>query len=290
MQNSVSRPTRAILNFSHRCALSCEWCYVPFETPAAQRETVLGIVDRLVVCGFSHLTLGGGDPFQYSFIGDVAKKAHSCGLFVHVDTHGKSLTPTALNTNLVTAWLGLVGLPLDGPTAVIHDTMRSASGHFDLVIRRSKWLASIGQDVKINTMVSAQNSDSLTALADFIVELSPSRWSLYQFWPLGPAEKVLQKHSISDASFQSIAVDAASRVKSKSNITVEIVGKKNRIATYPVIHHDGSVFVISNKDPNILARVCSVFDSDAREVISGACGPERVQSATRYISVRTNSS
>lgn len=247
---------------------------------------MLDVVDRIAALGFSQLTLGGGDPFQYAFISDVACKAHGRGLFVHIDTHGKSLLPTQANTKLLTQFVDLVGLPLDGSSADIHDTMRGSRGHFELVRKRIEWLKVHGHRVKINTLVSAQNIDSLFALADFIAEISPSRWSLYQFWPLGPASSVSANHSIDDVLFLTLAHEAAERSASKTGMDVEVVGRQNRRSTYPIVHHDGSVFVHSGASAEFLTPVCSVFDANAREAIDTVCGPERPQAATRYISVR----
>lgn len=281
----VSPPTRAVLNFTHRCALNCEWCYVPFKSAPARREVVLDVVDRIATLGFSHLTLGGGDPFQYVFISAVARKAHEQGLFVHIDTHGKSLLPTQTNTELLTQFVDLVGLPLDGSSADVHDTMRRSRGHFELVRKRIKWLKVHGYRIKINTLVSAQNIDSLLALADFISEISPSRWSLYQFWPLGPASSVSANHSIDDVLFMARAHEAAERSAAQTGMDVEVVGRQNRRSTYPIIHHDGLVFVHSGVSAEVLIPICSVFDANAREAIDTVCGPERPQAATRYISI-----
>ena len=108
------RPTRVVLNFSHRCALNCEWCYVPFETARALRRVVTSVVDRVASLEFQTITFGGGDPFQYSYVGDLARRAKALGLGVHVDTHGKSLTASQANTLLVTEAIDLLGLPLVG--------------------------------------------------------------------------------------------------------------------------------------------------------------------------------
>lgn len=282
----VSPPTRAVLNFTHRCALNCDWCYVPFESPPARREVVLNVIDRIAALGFSHITLGGGDPFQYAFISDVARKAHGRGLFVHIDTHGKSLLPTQANTKLLAQFVNLVGLPLDGSSADRHDTMRRSRGHFELIRKRIEWLKVHDHRIKINTLVSAQNIGSLIALADLVAEISPSRWSLYQFWPLGPANRVSTNHAVDDVAFLTLAHEAAERSASKTGMDVEVVARQSRRSTYPIVDHDGFVFVHSGTSAEFLTPICSVFDANARETIDMVCGPERAQAATRYLSAR----
>ncbi len=225
---AVSPPTRAVLNFTHKCALACEWCYVPFGTPAAERDVVKRIVDRLSFFGFLQLTLGGGDPFQYSFLPEIAIAARKAGLFVQIDTHGKSMVPNHLNERTLREAVQLVGLPLDGPTADDHDRMRSSPGHFDLLMRRFAWLKAIGTPVKINSMISAQNCGTLAALASVVSDLSPVRWSIYEFWPLGPAASARQLHSLQSSIFSAAASEAVAKVNVNTAIEVEVVAWESR--------------------------------------------------------------
>ncbi|MBK8063315.1 MAG: radical SAM protein [Betaproteobacteria bacterium] len=122
----MNRPQRAILNFAHRCAMTCEWCYVPFEESAAREHVVKAIVQRVADLEFKSLTVGGGDPFQYRFLPDILRFAHSLNLFVHVDTHAKGLRQTAENLELLRSSVDLIGLPMDGSSPAVHDLMRSS--------------------------------------------------------------------------------------------------------------------------------------------------------------------
>ena len=275
-----------MLNFAHRCALQCEWCYVPFETPRAQRGIVEGIIDRVASLGFRTITFGGGDPFQYSYVGDLARRAKEAGLFVHIDTHGKSLTASQRTESLLVDAVDLIGLPLDGPTREVHDGMRSSPGHFDVVMNRLRWLKRLSVPVKINTIVSSRNIDGLPDLSTIVQSLSPWRWSLYQYMPLGPAAKVESIHMLPTASFQSAVARIAARLRSQANGLLEVADSEKRRATYPIVHHDGTVFAHSRTDASVMVPVCSIFDAGARDIIDSACGPERGEAATRYVTVR----
>ena len=129
----ANRTERIILNFAHRCALSCEWCYVPFGGAPAQVNMISAIVDRIAELGFRFLTIGGGDPFQYSFLPKILYQAKAASLFVHVDTHAKSMRQLPIIRKVLNEAVDLLGLPLDGSVAALHDEMRSAPGHFDIV-------------------------------------------------------------------------------------------------------------------------------------------------------------
>jgi hypothetical protein len=140
---------------------------------------------------------------------------------------------------------------------------------------------------KINTLVSKQNVGSLLAMPQVISSLAPTHWSLYQFWPLGPAARVREEHVIDDEAFMvhATAVTAHANAEDRG-IRPEVVGWFSRRATYPIVHHDGEVFVHSSSDPDALIYLCSIFEAHAREKIDAACSPERPGAADRYSPVR----
>jgi MoaA/NifB/PqqE/SkfB family radical SAM enzyme len=259
---------------------------VPFQTPRAQRRVVEAIVDRVASLGFRNITFGGGDPFQYSYIGDLARRAKGAGLYVHIDTHGKSLAASQRTESILRDAVDLIGLPLDGPTREVHDGMRSSPGHFDAVVKRLRWLKRLPVPVKINTIVSRRNVDSIPELATFVENLAPWRWSIYQYMPLGPGASVERTHAMTAAEFESAQVTVSARLGPRAARLLEIADKDGRRSTYPIVHHDGTVFGHSSVDAGVMVPVCSIFEARARELINNACGPERSEAATRYTTTR----
>jgi MoaA/NifB/PqqE/SkfB family radical SAM enzyme len=282
LSSTTPKPTRVILNFSHKCALKCEWCYVPFGSVPAKLEIVEAIVDWVAKLGFSSITFGGGDPFQHSFIETTLRRAKMSGLFVHVDTHAKSLRQSKQTFTLLVQAVDLLGLPLDGPNAEVHDRMRSTPGHFDLLRRHLDWLKPYRERVKINTVLSAKNSETVPALAELVGFIAPSRWSLYQYWPLGPAERVSSTHCLRDGEFEAKTRRAA-ELLAGSDTVVEINNQESRRATYPIVQHDGSIFVHAPAPLNNFRYIGSIFEEDAQYAILESCAAERATAATRYV-------
>jgi MoaA/NifB/PqqE/SkfB family radical SAM enzyme len=280
--NLDSRPKRVILNFAHRCAMKCEWCYVPFASQPAKKHTVCAIVHRIADLEFTALTLGGGDPFQYSFLPDVLSIAKKRKLFVHVDTHGRSMRETDSVRHCIEECVDLIGLPLDGSTAAVHDAMRSSPGHFDLVCRRIDWLGSAKDRLKINTIVSAKNIDDVSSLADLVTSIEPRRWSIYQFWPLGPAKLVSNIHNLTDVKFGSSMRGLNTRTERMTGITVEQNSAESRRDTYPIVHHDGAVSVHLPFPENEFVSLGSIFDADILSKILERCRSERSAARSRY--------
>lgn len=253
-----------------------------FDAPAARKTIVSDIVDRIASLSFDVITFGGGDPFQYSYIGDIAERAKAAGLYVHIDTHGKALAQSQKNARLITNNVDLVGMPLDGARSDVHDAMRRAPGHFDLLMNRFEWLKRIGAQFKINTIVTRFNVDSLSELATRVCKLNPSRWSIYQYMPLGPGARVASSHEIEIEEFRFAIELAKETLGPQSELLIEVADKDSRRSTYPIVQHDGSVFVHTQDDPSSLQYVCSIFDRQARERIDEACGPERLIAMSRY--------
>lgn len=262
--------------------MSCEWCYVPFGTPIAREQVVQSIVHRIAELGFTSLTVGGGDPFQYRFLPNVLYLARSLNLFVHVDTHAKSLREIPDNLDLIRSSIDLVGLPMDGSSAETHDRMRSSPGHYDLITRRLHWLAPFRGRLKINTVVSAVNQHDLVRLAKVIAVIQPNRWSIYQYWPLGPGAHLAGKHALSKVQFSQVA-EQARWVLHGSETVVEVNAWDSRRDTYPIVHHDGEIFVHSTANDDEFISLGSLFEENAMDLISSHCGSDRPVAVTRYL-------
>lgn len=276
------RPFRAVLNFTQKCSMNCEWCYVPFCTAPARAPVVQAIVSRVAELGFTSITIGGGDPFQYPFIPAILRHAKSCGLFVHVDTNGKGLRQSPSNLKLIEDTVDLLGLPLDGSESTVHDQMRNSPKHFGLICGRIAWLGSLRSRLKINTIVSAANSHDIANLGRLLTSLAPARWSVYQYWPLGPAARAATKHSISDALFLR-STAALSEITGDNGPVLEIIPGECRRNTTPIIHHDGEVFAHTAFPNDEFLSLGSIFDSDSLKLMCSACSAGRPIANTRYI-------
>lgn len=262
--------------------MNCEWCYVPFEAPAAREEVVASLVRRIADLRFTSLTVSGGDPFQYRFLPAILQLAKSRHLFVHVDTHGKSLRESSENLHLIRSTVDLLGFPVDGPSPAVHDLMRGSPGHFNLVARRLRWLRPLHHRLKVNTVVSALNVHNLVELSTLVAAYQPSRWSLYQYWPLGPAARVETRHSLPDSDFATFAEQVRPAFLDNATV-VEINPRESRRDTYPIIHHDGEVFVHATYPENAFIPLGSLFEADTMKRIRSHCESDRPSANTRYL-------
>jgi MoaA/NifB/PqqE/SkfB family radical SAM enzyme len=237
------------------------------------------IVERSAQIGFKVITFGGGDPMLYSFLPDLIEAAKYCGLFVHVDTNAIGLQCTPETAKLLVSGIDLLGLPLDGPRPEIHNQIRSASSHFELVLGRLKWLAPFRHKTKINTLVSKFNARSISEMVSLIKDLSPARWSLYQYWPLSFGKNVANKHLISAQEF-SHCMDALPALIDE--VRVEANPIPLRRLTYPFVAQDGTVYLHHISDPSAYEFLGPIFNDEVVAEMFRRCGPERENALSRY--------
>lgn len=175
-------------------------------------------------------------------------------LFTQLDTNGISLRP--IHYDLIRETVNLVGLPLDGSTAVIHGMMRSDMRHFDIVTDHLRSLSGV-IPLKVNTVVSRLNAVDLPCLATVLSQYSIQRWALYQFWPLEPAGPSAHRHRIeSDVFFE--AVQAADDAKRFTTVEVGSVDQRRR--AYFIVTSAGRAYTIDHNNPNRYVELGSVFD------------------------------
>lgn len=276
------RPKRAILNFNHKCALNCEWCYIAFGSSKPKVSIVEKIINKICSLGFTILTIGGGDPFQYSFIWNIIKKAKSKGLYIHIDSNGRFQNKSESEFSIIREKVDLIGFPIDGPTALTHDSMRSTQGHFDIILKNIEWLTPLISKIKINTIVSKKNIQTLPEMNHFINTISPKRWSIYQYMPIGPGGRVAQKYLLSSLDFNDAMIPIINKF-SNSDIIIEINDSESRKRTYPIIDHNGFVYIHDKSINDNLKNIGSLFENNIMEKICKYCGSDREIAKSRYI-------
>jgi hypothetical protein len=135
--------------------------------------------------------------------------------------------------------------------------------------------------VKVNTIVSKVNVEALSAVGSLVAALAPSRWSIYQYWPLSTGRAAAKTHAIPDAEF----LEAASPLAQRSDLgktVVEVVPARSRCRTYPLLSHDGTVYVHYESAERDFDLLGSLFDDRVVARVVACCSPERPDAAARY--------
>lgn len=262
--------------------MRCEWCYVPFrpkDSEVPNRSKLLAVMGSLISQGVSIVTIGGGDPTVYPFWGEIAREAKLGGVFVHLDTNGIGLRADESTRLVLNEFVDLLGLPLDGPNADVHFSMRGRSGHFEATLDKLRWVAASGVKTKINTIVSRCNLKSMPCMLELISKLSPTRWSIYEYWPLVDGGKSRMAHQLNEGEFAQLFTIIPAAIGSTQ---IEINPRLSRRLTYPIVSHDGEVYVHSRTDESRFDKLGSIFTSGTLERGFALCVGDRESAALRY--------
>ena len=226
------------------------------------------------------MTLGGGDPYQYNWIGDILKFAKTKNLFVHIDTNAIRMKETNKNIEILTNYVDLIGIPLDGSNEYTHDLSRMKKGNFNLIINKLNWLSFIKDRLKINTFVAAHNIDDLINLSLYIKDINPKIWSIYQYWPINNNPKVNEKYFLNNPIFEK-TTNTLKKDFIKSNIILDISGKNKRRKKYPIITHNGDAYIHHNKD-DLLLKIGNIFLDSTIDKMIYSCQKDNFDFEFRY--------
>ena len=78
---------------------------------------------------------------------------------------------------------------IDGSTPEVHQSVCGAAGTFAKTLRAIRIAEVVGLKIEINTLITRQNVDDLTAIADLIRPMRIARWNLYFLVPMIAASR-----------------------------------------------------------------------------------------------------
>ena len=248
---------RASLNFTSKCNMGCQYCYIPFSRDTVDAVVVERVLSRLFDIGVCSITIGGGDPLQYPFLIDALPAVRSSFNFIQLDSNLIRLDSHAADT--IVRNVDLVGVPLDGPNAQSHGQMRSSPDHFGQVMEAIK-LLDHRVSVKINSVLSVRNYQTFLELSDIVAEIEPLIWAIYQFWPIGDrARRFALRFILEDAKYREIVELIRNRHPRQ---TIESGESAERAGSYFFVNHNGLVYATDPHDQDKYVWLGSVFDAD----------------------------
>ena len=110
--------------------------------------------------------------------------------------------------------------------------------------------------VKINTVVTKKNAQDIIKIGHFLRRFHPSRWSLYQYWPLGFGLKNNERFIIGQSEFLAITEQVEQQ---DFGFTVECNTISCRDSTYLFVTHSGVLYVLHPNSTDGYLRVGKDF-------------------------------
>jgi MoaA/NifB/PqqE/SkfB family radical SAM enzyme len=191
-----------------RCNLACDFCYgpVPDADPAGRRDAILR---ALAASSARVVTFCGGEPLVVRQVGRYAAFLGKQGKSTVLNTNGQLLR-TRLRQGFRLADFNMIGISIDGSTPDVHRAMRGAKADLHEVLGAAR-LVSYHREVrlKLATVVSSVNRESLPQLAEIVHKLRPDIWRLYQYSSRGDQNFGQKRHRLGDEDFQLLVKEAA---------------------------------------------------------------------------------
>jgi MoaA/NifB/PqqE/SkfB family radical SAM enzyme len=252
-------PSRVIVNFTAKCNMRCDFCYIPFDGHETSGADLKRVVARLAEWGVSSLTFGGGDPMMYPQLDAALELARSLlpAAFLQLDTNGlRGVRDNRLER--LAALVDLVGLPIDGVSTDIEWRMRRHRAHLRSVVAAAEAVTGVGGAVKVNTVVTRVNLHEIGEIGRQVARIGARIWSLYEFWAIGPgATAGRERHALPAGAYAGalrVAREAA------PDVVIEAGEVALREAAYFFVTDQGDAYCTGPGSSGMYTALGSLFD------------------------------
>jgi MoaA/NifB/PqqE/SkfB family radical SAM enzyme len=178
---------------SLRCNLQCPHCYST-SGPWARQELDPGLLADVVSdgarMGYQVLSISGGEPFLYSGLSDVLRRARASGMRTTVTTNGYFLDPRYLDPLI--GYVDVLAISLDGPPE-IHNRMRGSPQAFDRLCAGMTHLRASGINFGFIHTLTNESWIHLLWLAEFAAKNGARLLQLHPLELAGRAETTLKQ-------------------------------------------------------------------------------------------------
>ena len=260
-------PNSTCWNITSRCNDKCRFCYRDKYTKDLTFEEQKKVIDRVAESGIKKLTFAGGEPLLIPGIEDLVLYAKSKGLLVSMTSNCILMTNERLD--FFFEHLDWLTVSLDGANEEMQQAMTRGAGHATRVINVLKAAGEAAKRncrIKINTVVSNVNKNSIADIAALVSNYPVDRWKLFQFTPVrGNAVLSQDMFLISNELFHSIADDMQSRFTHNNKI-LSISDSNNIENAYFVIFPNGDIRISTGMKDTHLGNVleddiCSIWEN-----------------------------
>ena len=176
------------------CALACRHCRaeaIPNRDPK-ELTTDEGkrLLDEIKAMGCPIVVLTGGDPAERPDLVELVRHGTSIDLRVALTPSATPKVTDALLQELSDAGLARLAISLDGIDAASHDGFRGVEGSFERTFEILGAARRLGLTTQVNTTVTDLNVGDLEKIAERLVALDISLWSVFFLVPTGRATQL----------------------------------------------------------------------------------------------------
>jgi AdoMet-dependent heme synthase len=175
------------INVTNLCNLTCVYCSYAStpgrDEPELDRAVIDSLLDDAKSIGNKVVHFSGGEPVIRKDMPDLIAHASRNGFKMRMHSNGALLTEAKLS-QLWEAGLRQVLVSLDGP-AEQHDWHRQRPGLWDKTIAGIRNAVSLGFNVRVNSVATVRNVDTIAGLMPLVMELGVATFSVFYMIPIG---------------------------------------------------------------------------------------------------------
>lgn len=173
------------------CNMACGYCFATFDDVRIDlpkgylpKTEAFGVIRALAEAGFDKINFVGGEPTTCPWLDDLIDLSCELGLTVSMVTNGTRTDRKWLQS--MAGKLHWLGLSMDSLSDETNRQIGRSVNGLPMSAQRYAALCAdvhaVGIRLKINTVVNAFNQHEY--LADFINEVKPERWKIFQALPV----------------------------------------------------------------------------------------------------------
>ncbi|WP_201578825.1 radical SAM protein [Psychrobacter sp. Pi2-52] len=223
-----------------KCNLKCDFCYGPYPE-SESRDILKSIAQQISTSSIANVTLCGGEPFVNPDIFEIIDILLKDGKNVYVSTNGHF--PEKLSR--VLDKLSGISISLDAGNNIDFERIRGRLSNFDKVVDSIKLVSTThSHKLKVTTVLSRVNIESIINIGEFISEFNPKVWRILQFVPRMKGSINRDIYEISNEEFIK-SVQALGPIFPNLNI---YASKSEDIDSCFLIDHAGNILLPQGED------------------------------------------
>ncbi len=200
-----SFPTFIDWDITQRCNLNCPYCSATSTrdaSPDLPFSVIEGFVDELVGNNLFQVSISGGEPFLRRDFVDILELILSGGISAYTSTNGTLITEQ-LAGRLTDIGLREIQVSIDGPTDVVHDSIRGAQS-FKKATAAVSALKGVGLRVIVSFTLLKSNMNTVPGMVKLVGELDADALKINSVYPAGRARGVFDTINPTESDIDSI--------------------------------------------------------------------------------------
>lgn len=187
----MSATKKLSINFhiTEKCNMSCKYCFAKYSEQTCKEKSLSlsqyrKIIKQISVQGFSKISFAGGEPLLHPLLPELISYAKELGLTTMLVTNGSLLTESFIErVSDVLDWISISIDSLEEQANLKIGRILKGRGMNEKAYRdKIALIHKSNMRFKINTVVSSANAEEY--FADFINEIAPERWKIFQALPI----------------------------------------------------------------------------------------------------------